>query len=247
MASSRVAVSLDGAQVAAALAVVDGVVASLARGVVSALPQRVPAQQGALDDAHHLVIMTAKVQASYFNNLNCFRRRKRRCTHAGCRTCFQVACLSSSPSREGAGPVAGRHWLAQVSLGVSAIRVVHPGSRAAQSDAMGSNECTGLTVDQPLLSCPSLLISASADAGAGPRLVSTFFLGHCYCTCYERQLENRVSHASQAAVTVGVRVCTYACSLHPARSSMPLYLTRSPHPLRSSIAPLQADSRCDAA
>ena len=53
VATGRVAVSLDGTQLAATLAVADGVAAGLARGVFSPLPQRVPPLQGAQPVAHH--------------------------------------------------------------------------------------------------------------------------------------------------------------------------------------------------
>ncbi len=47
MATGRMAVSLNSGQVAAALAVVDGVTASLARGMAAPLPTRAPMSEGA--------------------------------------------------------------------------------------------------------------------------------------------------------------------------------------------------------
>lgn len=46
LATSRIAVSLAGSQMAAALAIVDGIVASLARGMTAQLPDRKPPHEG---------------------------------------------------------------------------------------------------------------------------------------------------------------------------------------------------------
>ena len=149
MATSRMAASLNKEQVAAALAVADAVSASLARGMAAPLPTRALLSGGMACRYHRL---------------------------AACMPCL----LHSAPSHAArqpfamtvvlvlAGPPGCRPWLAQLSVGVSALRLVHGGASVEQA-AVGGDEAPAQSEGQPLVSCPSLLISCSVDAGAGPR------------------------------------------------------------------------------
>ena len=68
-----------------------------------------------------------------------------------------------------AGPLGCRPWLAQLSFGVSALRVVRASSNAQHKATAAENELPVSPSDLPLLSLPSLLVSILLDTGAGPR------------------------------------------------------------------------------